>query len=161
MTTGRDNHNLDEATALGQELARLHRDFVAWRSRLLEVDGRDGHTRDPGDADAICAHAVFTEDATLHAVLEGAAPLFAKPKHRAAVLQRQVRSSGFANYMRNVFGAAEAYIERLGPDSLAQPVDLSSIGLGRPSVSWVINNFIILELTRACNHALELPDASA
>ena len=138
---------------LRQELASAHQDLQAWRRQLLDGAGQQW------DADhlrkaALCAHAVCAEDATVHLILKGAQPLFTKPEHQMAVLQRQVGSDAFADYMRDVFAAAEAYVHELAPEALQAPLDLSDLGLGKHRVSWVVRRFIVLELASACSETL-------
>jgi hypothetical protein len=114
----------------------------------MTVAGQE-RVQSPGEAVAILRHAVCAEDATLHVLLKGTQPLFAHPAHMMTILQRQVGSGAFSRYMRDVFTAAETYIENLEADSVGDTVDLSSVGLGKPTVAWVVRHFMVLELASA------------
>jgi hypothetical protein len=149
MTWARENRGRDEARRLRQELVRVHRDCRAWRSRLRTTIAGQELVHSPGEAVAILRHAVCAEDATLHVLLKGTQPLFAHPAHMRTILRRQVGSGAFSRYMRDVFAAAEAYIENLEADSIGDTVDLSSVGLGKPTVGWVVRHFIVRELASA------------
>jgi hypothetical protein len=134
--------------------------LVQLREDLAYVHGQLQYCRDMHHASsdhcgvrchpAIRAHAVCVEDATVHLLIRNRCPLFASPRHEVAIRQWQLDSHAFAEYQREVFAAAEAFLRDLSAEAMHEQLDLTPIGLGRPTVGWVIAQFVVRELARVC-----------
>lgn len=113
----------------------------------------------PGIANPISAqyaHAVCAEDAVIQSLLKGIAPLFASEfKDRTGISDPQwsatfewaravtVDLPALNEYAAAVAAATEAYISGADEAELGRKVDLTNIGMGHRSVSWVLNSLVV------------------
>ncbi len=100
-------------------------------------------------------HAVCVEDVTVQSVLRNEIPLFtslwSEPTSHAD-------SGPLREYAAAVHASTNAYLGQLSSDELSRVLDLDSLGLGRRTVAWVINRFVIAELAHICG---EISDGAA
>ena len=116
----------------------------------------------PGIANPIgaqFAHAVCAEDAIIHVLLLGGAPLYASEwAGKSGVSDPQwgatfewartvvVDLPALRDYAAAVAVATEAYISSLSDADLDRTLDLTNLGLGRQSVGWALNALLIAHL---------------
>jgi hypothetical protein len=136
----------DMLVQLREDLAYVHRQLqYCW-----DVHHANSHHGAARCRPAIRAHAVCVEDATVHVLIRNLCPLFASPRHEVAIRQWQLGSEAFDEYQREVFAAAEAFLRDLSAEAIHERLDLTQMGLGRPTVGWVIARFVVRELARVC-----------
>ncbi|MBO0794180.1 MAG: DinB family protein, partial [Ktedonobacteraceae bacterium] len=108
-------------------------------------------------------HAIASEDLAIHTALQGNAPLYASTwagKTGVSEIQplttpewaRSVRVDlpALRQYAQAVHAATDAYLARLSDDDLARVVDLSSLGLGQLTVSYILNRFVLGHVDNMC-----------
>lgn len=140
----------DAVVVLREEVARVHLDMEnCWRKYVADSGSPSGSRF--SDAAALYAHAICVEDATVHVLLRQVPPLFADSEHHSAAFQAQPGSAAFSRYRRDVFAATDRYLAELPLEALRQQVDLSRVGLGKPTIGRVITRFVVLELARICS----------
>jgi hypothetical protein len=116
--------------------------------------------------DAQYAHVVFSMDAGLHGLLQGAAPLAAAswagrtgfaslPPFGPGNTWEQWAQGPFdlaalREYARAVYAATDEYLSELTPDDLARDLDLSSMGLGMRTVGWMLTTGWLLNANMHC-----------
>jgi hypothetical protein len=110
---------------------------------------------------ATYGHIVTGEDTFVNMVLRGAQPLSMAewadkqgmnppppppfPPQSWDQWGRQVKVDldALRKYAHAVFANTESYVGSLSDDQLAKPMDLSALGLGQPSMVWVVSNGIL------------------
>lgn len=120
----------------------------------------------PGKALPIGAayvHYVSGEDWIIHSLFQGVAPLMAGPwagrtgvsepppgpgedwGARFAAWSRRVRVDlpAFRPYAKAVYAATDGYLATLSDPELARKVDLSTIGMGKQTVGFVLDNALL------------------
>jgi hypothetical protein len=81
----------------------------------------------------------------VHVLLRQVPPLFADSEQRSAAFQAQPGSAAFGRYTRDVFAATDRYLAELTLEALRQRVDLSRVGLGKPTIGRVITRFVLVD----------------
>ena len=143
------------------------RESIQWGHQLLEMvmaDVTDEQARwaPPGAANpigALYAHACLSLDGIVNGMLKGGAPRFttewagqlgdAAPQMSLAFewgRAIQPNLPALRQYGQTVVADADAYLAELGEGGLDRMVDLSTVGLGTRSVSWIINALIASHL---------------
>ena len=143
------------------------RESIQWGYQLLEMvmaDVNDEQARwaPPGVANpigALYAHAFLSLDGIVNGLLKGGAPRFAtewagqlggaSPQMSLAFeWGRAVQPNlpALRQYGQTIVADADAYLAQLGDAGLDRMVDVSSVGLGTRSVSWIINALIASHL---------------
>jgi hypothetical protein len=104
-------------------------------------------------------HALLVEDITIQSLLLERVPLFTallpypgEPSDDAATLN---------HYARAVHGRTHTYLGQLPSDGLNRVVDLRPVGLGRRTVAWVIDRFVVAELARIADDISGATDTTA
>jgi hypothetical protein len=98
---------------------------------------------------ALYVHAATVEDVTIQSVLRRVAPVYETdwagtgPARYSTTDLAPVRA-----YAGQVFAATDAYLASLGPGELTQQVDLSRLGMDRPTIAWVVSKFVVLQLSK-------------
>jgi len=143
------------------------RESTHWGYQLLEIvmaDVTDEQARwaPPGLANpigALYAHALLSLDGIVNGMLKGGAPRFATEwAGQVGSLPPQMSLSfdwgrglqpdlpALRQYGQTVVADADAYLAQLGEADLDRLLDLSSVGLGTRSVSWIVNALIASHL---------------
>jgi hypothetical protein len=91
-------------------------------------------------------HALVVEDITVQTVLLDVAPLFTSLY--TGVGGPNANRAALNQYARAVYAATDAFLAQLPEDGLDRIVDLHCLGLGRRTVAWVIQRFVVAELKR-------------
>jgi hypothetical protein len=155
----------------------LLRAFIQQAHRQLEatmgdVTAEQAHWIPPGTANPIgatYAHVVLAEDAIIHNLLQGGAPLFATTwAGRNGVSEPMpLPGPGFDQYMpwtRNVridlpalreyaqavYADTDAYVTSLTPEALDRTLDLTVVGAGQMPVSWIMSRMVVGHLDNIC-----------
>ena len=139
------------------------RESIQWGYQLLEMvmaDVTDEQARwaPPGVANpigALYAHALLSVDGIVNGMLKGGAPRFATEwAGQAGSLPPQMSLSfewgrgiqpdlpALRQYGQTVLADADAYLAQLGETDLDRLLDLSNVGLGTRSVSWIVNALV-------------------
>jgi len=155
----------DEVWSLREQLTQAH---LVVEQTLTELIPELGHCRFPEWAHLVglYAHAVCVEDATITALLQGGAPLFAtawahqvtwspppppsERGHQAWASHVLAELAAVRQYAAAVYAATDGYVAALSPEALGRTVELSSLGLGQPTVAWLLSRFVLGELARLC-----------
>jgi hypothetical protein len=142
-TPGLESHRTDALVLLlRKQVKQLHTQILNCWPTCNCLDAACSPTRQ--------AHVVCVEDATVHVLLRHERPLFATTEYLEAVKQWQLDSCAFARYVRAAFAATERFLADLSADSVHQRIDLMPVGIGKPTVGWVISRFVVRELSSAC-----------
>jgi len=121
------------------------------------------------------AHNIVAEDLVINAILKGGAPLFASswagktgmstlpplptpetpglPSWQEWSTQVDIDLNALRSYAQATYAATEEYLASLSDEQLHQTVDLSGIGLGIPTVQWILSGVIV---GHAYSHAGEI-----
>jgi hypothetical protein len=104
----------------------------------------------PGYAEAVAlyAHAVCVEDSTVNVLIRDRPPVFAALRIGQHLLPWDL--CGLRDYAAAVYTATDGLLDRLTPALLDAPLDLSAVGLGWPSLAWVLNRFVVCETAMIC-----------
>jgi hypothetical protein len=146
--SGQGPQPLDAISLLRVQAEEVHRkldtSFTEW------LGGLPLASRPPrSEPVEVYVHAATIEDIAINALLLGVAPLFATEwAGRGPALYSTLELAPIQEYARQVFAATEAYLAALTPSMANDIVDLSRLGLGFPSVGWVVSRFVILELAQ-------------
>jgi DinB superfamily len=143
------------------------REGVQWGSYLLEmvmadVTHEQARWAPPGIANpigALYAHAYLSADGVVKAWLQGEAPFYAttwadklgieKPDMQLDYEWARALSPDLAAlrlYGQAIVAEVYRYLAKLSDDDLDRGVDLSGVGLGTRTVSWVLNALIAAHL---------------
>lgn len=149
-----------------QTIYYLLRD-LKWAHELLEmvmVDVTEAQLNwtPPGLANplgATYAHAICSEDAVLHGVLQGDPPLFSNGWEGKTGISAPQWYSDFdwarelaidlpqaKEYAKAVYEASQAYLEGLTETDLDREIDLTKYGFGIQNVAWVYSSLVISHL---------------
>jgi len=144
-----------------------HRESIHWGHQLLEMvmaDVTDAEARwaPPGLANpigALYAHAVLDLDAMINGMLKGGAPRFATewadqlgavPPQMSLTFDwaRNIQPdlAALRQFGQTALADADAYLNQLTEADLDSLLDLSNVGLGTRSVSWVLNALVASHL---------------
>jgi hypothetical protein len=124
-----------------------------------DVTDASAHAQPTGTANSVAAamaHVVVDEDAIIHGMLQGGAPLYAStfagkigcndpqwmitPEWSRSV--RITDLAAFRAYTQAVFAATDKYVASLSDNDLLRMVDLPS-ALGKQTVAWVLGAIVI------------------
>lgn len=120
----------------------------------------------PGTANSISAtyaHAILGEDAAIHMLLQGIAPLYATEwAHKSGISEIQPLSTPewarrvqldlalTRRYAQAVHASVYKYLETLQDADLSRGVDLTSLGLGQSTVGTILNRFVLGHADNLC-----------
>ncbi|MDQ6673046.1 MAG: hypothetical protein M3069_20285 [Chloroflexota bacterium] len=146
------------------QFREVHRDLDECLDECVRALARA--SRPAGSAQVrLYVHAATVEDLVIHSLLRGVSPLFAtiwQGKGPANYSTRDLEP--IRSYAGDVFAASDAYLAALTPNTASETVDLSRMGLGHPTVAWVLSRFVVLELCQITGELRSLiyrPGASA
>lgn len=124
-----------------------------------DVIAEDAHAIPPGVANPIgatYAHAVLAEDGVINGMLKGAAPMFAGDwSGKTGVSEPQMNQTlewgrkvkvdlpALRQYAQAVYKNTDDYLAGLKDSDLDRIIDLTSAGLGKQSVAWVMSNVVL------------------
>jgi hypothetical protein len=159
--------------AAKNKMVSLFREQIQAAHQLVEgtianVTPEQAHWSPPGIAvplGASYAHIVISEDGTVSGLLKGAAPLFASswagkvgvselppmmnpekvgfPDWSGWSRRVRVDLAALQQYAKAVYAATDGYLASLTDKDLSRSVDLSALGLGKSSVSYILINGIL------------------
>ena len=145
------------ATALLREQLKQAHELL--ETTMGDVTPEQAHWIPPGVANplgAMYAHALAAEDAVINGLLKGKVPLFestwkgktgisAPQMHATFEWARslQIDLGPAREYARAVYAASDEYLASLPDTELERIIDLSRSGLGKPPVSWILNNVVV------------------
>lgn len=148
---------------LGEQIQQAHQLLEA---TMEGVTNEEAHWLPPGTANPLGAtyvHAVASEDAVIHMILRGQAPLYASTwAARTGVSDVQPLSSPewaqsvevdvpqLREYAQAVHSATDDYLEKLTVEELARMVDMSNLGLGELSVGHILSRFVLGHIDNMC-----------
>ena len=111
------------------------------------------------------AHLLVIEDLVINAILKGGAPFFASswagktgmstlpplptpetpglPSWQEWSTQVDIDLNALRSYAQATYAATEEYLASLSDEQLRQLVDLSGVGLGIPTVQWILSVVIV------------------
>ena len=154
---------MDALELLRQDIQQAHELLEA---TMEGVTAEEAHWLPPGTANPLGAtyvHAVASEDAVIHGILQGQPPLFStswaestgvsdiQPLSSAEwARQVQVDVPKLRTYAQAVHNATEEYVQSLKPDDLARMVDVSNLGLGELSVGHILSRFVAGHVDNMC-----------
>ena len=139
------------------------REGIQWGSEILEMvmaDATDEQARwaPPGIATpigAVYAHAYLAADGVVRAMLQGEAPFYATTWADKLGIEKPQMNLDFdwaralvpdlaalRLYGQAVLAEVYLYLDKLSDDDLDREVDLSGVGLGTRTVSWVLNALV-------------------
>ena len=139
------------------------REGIQWGSEILEmvmadVTDEQALWAPPGLANpigALYAHAYLSADGLVNALLQGGAPFYATtwsgklgieaPQMQLAYEWGRALTpdlAGLRLYGQAVMAEVYLYLDKLSDDDLDREVDLSGVGLGTRTVSWVLNALV-------------------
>jgi len=158
--SGHDRVGLDVVSLLRAQVdevhARLEHGFGEWLQGLAQS------TPPPGSQPvAVFVHAATVEDIAVQTILRGVGTLFSTEwAGRGPAQYTTADLQPVRDYARAVFAATNAYLAGMTVEAANQPVDLSHLDMGHPSVSWVISRFVILELAELTGELVSAAQAS-
>ena len=145
------------AVSLIREQVQQAHELLA--ATMADVTQEQAQWIPPGTANPLGAtyvHAVVSQDAAIHAVLQGSAPLFAsswadktgiseiQPLSTAEWARRvKVDLSALRGYAKAVHEATDAYLATLTDADLARVIDMSQFGMGQLTVGYILNRLIL------------------
>jgi hypothetical protein len=98
---------------------------------------------------ALYVHAATVEDVTIHSLLRRVAPVYERDwSGKGPARYSTTNLVPLRAYAQQVFAATESYLAGLGPDGASRTVDLSRLGLGEPTVAWIVSKFVVLQLAQ-------------
>lgn len=167
-----EGNGMDSISLLREQLAVAH-----WllEETVNDVTREQLHWLPPGRANSIganYAHVVIVEDDIVNAFLRGGAslatttwagrigvsPLPALPSQGLVASlgwhdwarQVQIDVRTLREYAQAVFAATDEYVASLSPQSLTQLIDLSAVGLGQKTLSWLLTEFVMGHAYQHC-----------
>jgi hypothetical protein len=140
---------------------------------MADVTSEQAQWLPPGTANplgASYAHAVVSEDLLINGFLRRAVPLFAQPdwagknglsepmpnpgpgweNYGGWARRVQVDLPVLRRYAEAVYANTDQYLANLAPEELDQPVDMSQMGMGKPSLGWFLGSLVILHAANMC-----------
>jgi hypothetical protein len=136
------------------------REGIQWGHSLVDqvmadVTPEQAHNQPAGSAHsiaAIYAHALLAEDGIVNGMLRGGAPLFAGEWAAACGVPAptmnlsldwsrglRVDLEALRRYSQAVSASIEAFLATQTPESLDEVRDLTQVGMGQPTVAWILN----------------------
>jgi hypothetical protein len=147
---------MDAVTLLKEQVQFAH--FV-YNGTTADVTEASTHAQPTGTANSVAAamaHIVIGEDAIIHGMLQGGAPLYASaftgktgcndpqwmitPEWSHSV--RLTDLAAFRAYTQAVFEATDKYVAALSAPDLLRVIDLSP-SMGKQTVAWVLGSIVI------------------
>ncbi len=152
------------------DIVALLRDQLKDAHTLLETVMKDvtpeaAHWIPPGQANPIgatYAHVVMTEDRIINGAIQRGTPLYdsawagktglselmpvrgeAWKDYGPWTRRLQVDLPALRAYAAAVYAASDAYLASLSPADLAQPRDLSGVGMGTVTLAWIISREVV------------------
>jgi len=111
------------------------------------------------------AHIIVAEDLVINAILKGGAPLFAStwagktgmstlpplptpetpglPSWQEWSTQVHIDLNALRSYAQATYAASDEYLATLSDEQLRRTLDLSGIGLGTPTVQWILSGVVV------------------
>ena len=136
---------------------------------MADVTPEQARWSPPGRANplgATYAHAILAEDMLINGLLRGSAPLVATSFAAKAGLSEpppppdqdfgdwarrvQVDLTALRQYAQAVYGNTTDYIRSLSEDDLNRTIDMTSMGLGKQSLAWVLGNIVLWHINAHC-----------
>ena len=136
---------------------------------MADVTPEQAQWSPPGTANplgATYAHALYGEDMVINGMLRGSAPLIATSFAGKAGLSEpppapdqdfgewarsvQVDLSAARQYAQAVYKNTVDYVSSLSDSDLERPIDLTSMGLGKQNVGWVLSNMVLWHVNAHC-----------
>jgi len=143
-------HRIDAAGLLRAQVQEVHRGLEDGLAEWLRVLGPAAPPR-RSRVVALYVHAATVEDVTIHSLLHRLAPVYETDwAGKGPALYSTADLVPLRAYAEQVFAATDAYLAGLAPDEASQRVDLSRLGLGQPTVAWVVSKFVVLQLAQIC-----------
>lgn len=156
-----------QATDLLREQVKHVHQFV--EDIMASVTPEQAHWHPPATAvnslGGNYAHLPVIEDLVINAILKGGTPLFASswagktgmsalpplptpetpglPSWQAWSTQVDIDLNVLRSYTQATYAATEEYLASLSDEQLHQTVDLSGVGLGTPTIQWILSVVII------------------
>jgi DinB superfamily len=156
-----------QATELLREQVKQVHQYV--EEIMATVTPEQAHWHPPGmvvnSLGGNYAHLLVVEDLVINAILKGGAPLFASswagktgmstlpplptpetpglPSWQEWSTQVDIDLSALRSYAQATYAATEEYLASLSNEQLRQTVDLSGVGLGIPTVQWILSDVIV------------------
>jgi hypothetical protein len=154
---------MNATTLLREQIEQAH---AFLNVTIGDVTPEQAHWCPPGTANPLGAtyvHAIASEDAAIHMVLQGNAPLFASEwADKTGVSEMQPLSSyewarraqvdlpALHRYAAAVHAATHAYVATLNDEDLARPVDMSQFGMGMQTVGSILNRLVLGHIDNMC-----------
>lgn len=151
-------------TAFLHEQVQLAHGFL--ETTMEDVTSEQAHWAPPGTANPLGAtyvHAIASEDLAIHLALQGKEPLYSstwtektgvseiQPLSTAEWARRvKVDLPALRSYARAVHADTDAYLAQLSDEELARVVDLTSLGLGKLTVGYILNRFVLGHIDNMC-----------
>ena len=144
-------------------VASLLREQVRDANNFLQMTAADVTQQQadwmpPGIANplgALYAHALTSQDGIVHAVLQGAAPLFASTwQGKTGISDPQIQATrewarsvkvgvpALREYANAVAAASDAYLATLKDDDVQRIIDLTAFGLGQMTLYSIVGRLI-------------------
>jgi hypothetical protein len=111
------------------------------------------------DALSMYVHALCVEDITINVLLRKAPPMYTDIWLGGQLQPWDLTSARC--YAQVVYAATDVLFTRLTPEDLRREIDLSSMGLGRPDATWVLNRFILWPMAMTCGELSAIARAEA
>ncbi len=111
------------------------------------------------------AHIILTEDLVINALLKGGTPFFAStwagktgmsslpplptpeisglPSWQEWSTQVHIDLNALRSYAQAAYAASDEYLATLSDEQLSQTVDLSWVGLGTPTIQWILSDVLV------------------
>jgi hypothetical protein len=152
------------AIALLREQVQQAHAFL--HATMEDVTPEQAHWIPPGTANPLAAtyvHAIASQDAVIHMVLQGGTPLYAsewadrtgvseiRPLSTAEWARTvQVDLPALHRYAQAVHAATDAYLATLTDADLARMVDLTNLGLGQVTAGYILNRLLLGHVDTMC-----------
>jgi hypothetical protein len=141
-------HGADAVRLLRAQVQEIHRELN--EGLTAAVGGVDPVA--PAEEALIVSlyvHAATVEDVTVQSLLRRVAPVYETDwAGKGPARYSTTDLAPLRAYAEQVFTATDAYLASLGPGEVNQKVDLSRLGLGQPTVAWIVSKFVILQLSK-------------
>lgn len=154
---------MNATTFLREQVQLAHQLLEA---TMTDVTHEQAHWQPPGTANPLSAtyvHAVASEDAVIQMVLQGGTPLYASTwADKTGISEAQPLSTPewarrvqvdlpiMRGYVQAVHAATDAYLATLTDDDLGRVVDMSHLGMGQPTVSYILNRMLLGHIDNMC-----------
>jgi hypothetical protein len=137
---------LDVPTFLRAQVREVHLQLDTYLTAWVAELGPGSTTRG-SPVPALFLHGATVEDVAIHTLLLKEDTLFSTAWAGTGMARyAPVDLEPIRAYAQEVYAATDAYLAGLTLDAASRRVDLSRLGLGQPSVAWVVSHFVVLEL---------------